>query len=52
VIPPVVGEAPELDVAEVEEPIQDAAGNDQDDSRDDSSSSEDSSSKEEDENGD
>jgi hypothetical protein len=50
VIPPVVGEAPKLDVAEEEEPVQDAAGNDPDDSGDDSSSSEDSSSEEEDEN--
>jgi hypothetical protein len=46
VIPPVVGEAPKLDVAEEDEPIQDATGNDPDDS----SSSEDSSSEEEDEN--
>jgi hypothetical protein len=50
VIPLVVGEAPELDVAEEEEPVQDVAGNDLDDSGDDSSSSEDSSSEEEDEN--
>jgi hypothetical protein len=46
VIPPVVGEAPEPDVAEEEEPVQDATGNDPDDS----SGSEDSSSEEEDEN--
>jgi hypothetical protein len=46
VIPPVVGEAPEPDVAEEEEHVQDAAGNDPDDS----SSSEDSSSEEEDKN--
>jgi hypothetical protein len=50
VIPPVVGEAPELGVAEEEELVQDVAGNDLDDSGDDSSCSEDSSSEEEDEN--
>jgi hypothetical protein len=50
VIPLVVGEAPELDVVEEEEPVQDAAGNDPVDSGDDSSSSEDSSSEEEDKN--
>jgi hypothetical protein len=50
VIPPVVGEAPELDDVEEEEPVQEAAGDDPDDSGDDSSSSEDSSSEEEDEN--
>jgi hypothetical protein len=50
VIPPVDGEAPEPDIAEDEEPVQDAAGNDPDDSGDDSSSREDRSSEEEDEN--
>jgi hypothetical protein len=44
VIPPVAGEAPEPDVVEEEEPVQDVAGNDLDDSGDDSSSSEDCSS--------
>jgi hypothetical protein len=48
VIPTVVGEVPEPDVAEEDEPLQDVAGNDPDDS----SSSEDNSSEEEDENGD
>jgi hypothetical protein len=48
VIPPVAGEAPEPDVVEEEEPVQDVAGNDLDDSGDDSSISEDCSSEEED----
>jgi hypothetical protein len=48
VIPPAVGEAPEPDVSEEDEPIQDAAGNNPDDSGDDSSSSEDGSSEDED----
>jgi hypothetical protein len=50
VIPPVVGEAPEPDDTEEDEPVQDAAGNDPDDSGDGSSSSEENSSEEEDEN--
>jgi hypothetical protein len=48
VIPPAVGEAPEPDVADEDEPVQDAAGYNPDDSEDDSSSSEDNSSEEED----
>jgi hypothetical protein len=47
VIPPAVEEALEPDVADEDEHVQDAAGNDLDDSGDDSSSSEDSSSEEE-----
>jgi hypothetical protein len=52
VIPPAVEEAQEPDVANEDEPVQDAAGNDPYDFGDDSSSSEDSSSEEEDNNGD
>jgi cobalamin biosynthesis protein CobT len=52
VIPPVVEEAPEPDVSNEDEHVQDATGNGPNDSRDDSSSSEDSSSEEEDVNGD
>jgi hypothetical protein len=50
VIPPVVGEVPEPEADEEEEPVQDVAGNDPDDSGNDSSSSEDNSSEEDDEN--
>jgi hypothetical protein len=46
VIPPAIGEVLEPDVAEEDEPIQDAGGNDPGDSEDDSSSSEDCSSEE------
>jgi hypothetical protein len=49
VIPSAVGEAPEPDVADEDEPVQDAAGNDPYDSGDDSSCSKDNSSDEEDE---
>jgi hypothetical protein len=48
VIPPAVGEAPGPDVADEDEPLQDAAGNDPDDSGDYSRSSKESSSEEED----